>query len=701
MYLQPKFSLFNIMQRHGGRLSELSHLNYRVRLDYRVALLALAMFFSLFSAAAHALSGAGLFQHARESYAAKNEIALTQDKDELLREQYILAPYADYWLMLLRLEKADAAEVESFLSRNADLPFADRMRGEWLKKLAKQQDWQTFFNHYPYYKRDDVAVQCYALFGKALAEGVGEELAQQTRKIWMSATDLPDACTPLFDEVQKVGGLGQEDLWGRFRLALAQSKLALAKGIAARINGVDEKQLKQLDVANQSPGLVLGDNPKSAKASRAKTAAKVAVGLNNRTGVEIYLFALDRLARSDLAAAIEKMQKLQSRLESADAAYAWGRLAYHAARVHHPRALEFYALAKNSVLDREQLAWKTRAALRSQDWNTVLAATALMSQEQMQEGAWRYWRARALREVGQQAEANKLLAPLSKERHYYGWLAAEEMGSMLGNAEQEYKVSDAEVAAVASLPAIKRSIEFARLDMRWEAKSEWAWAIRNFDDKQLLSAAALAMRQEWYDIAITTADNTKVLHDFSLRYPTPYRSLFRRAAEEEGVDEAWIYGLARQESRFMHQAKSGVGAAGLMQIMPATAKWVAKRLGINGYSHHLIHDLNTNVGIGTHYIRYTYELMGGQAVMATAAYNAGPSRARRWQAQEPMDATIYIETIPFSETRNYVQKVMANAQMYAPQLGRSILSLKSRLGVIPGTGRQETLSQGEDSEQTP
>ena len=195
------------------------------------------------------------------------------------------------------------------------------------------------------------------------------------------------------------------------------------------------------------------------------------------------------------------------------------------------------------------------------------------------------------------------------------------------------------------------------------------------------------MRQEWYDIAIATADNTRQLHDFSLRYPTPYRDLFRSAAENEGVDEAWIYGLARQESRFMHHAKSGVGAAGLMQIMPATAKWVAKRIGMKNYNSALIHDLTTNVDIGTHYIRYTFELMNGQAVMATAAYNAGPSRARRWQASEPMESAIYIESIPFSETRSYVQKVMANAQMYMPRLGRSALSLKSRLGVIPGTNK--------------
>jgi len=382
---------------------------------------------------------------------------------------------------------------------------------------------------------------------------------------------------------------------------------------------------------------------------------------------------------------------VQSRFSAADRAFAWGRLAYHAARIHHPKALSYFELAKNTALDREQLAWKVRAAMRDKNWDIVDVTIAQMQPEQQQEAAWRYWRARALNEKGMVGEANKIWGPLSRERHYYGWLAAEELDSVMGNVEQEYKVNDVEVTAIASHPAIKRALELHRLDMRWESKAEWVWATRNFDDKQLLAAATYAMQQKWYDIAIATADNTRELHDFDLRYPTPYRDLFREAATSQGVDEAWIYGLVRQESRFMHHAKSGVGAAGLMQIMPATAKWAAKRMGLDGYKQELIHDLGTNVGIGTYYMRYTLELLNGQSVLATAAYNAGPSRAKRWQAITPLESAIYIETIPFAETRSYVQKVMANAQMYAPRLGKPPMSMKARLGVISGTSQPEEL----------
>ncbi len=636
-----------------------------------------------------ALSDQALFQHARESYAAKNEIALAEDVHQLNAQQYLLAPYADYWLMLLKLEQARDEEVQNFLAQYADMPFADRVRGEWLKKLAKQQNWVPFFEEYANFKRDDVALQCYALL--AHLQLGDAEITAQTRALWLTTADLPSNCNPLFDAMQKTGALTTEDIFARFRLALQDGKLGLAKSIASRLPEADEINLKLLDVAYQAPQALLENKPNVVKSGRKKTTVTTSASFKTRDGIEVNLYALDRLARSNVDNATSVFEKLQDKFSHDDQAFAWGRIAYHAARGHHPKALEFYALAKETTLDREQFAWKVRAALRAGDWPVVLKTISMMQPAQAEESVWRYWKARAFKEQNLQVEANALLGPLSKERHYYGWLAAEELESVMGNVQEQYTATDVEVTAVASLPAIKRALELQRLDMRWEAKAEWVWAMRGFDDKQLLAAAEYAARQKWYDTAISTADNTKQLHDFSLRYPTPYRDLFRASARNENVDEAWIYGLARQESRFMHYAKSGVGAAGLMQLMPATAKWAAKRMGLHSYSNDMIHDLSTNVGIGAYYMRYTLDLMNGQAVMATAAYNAGPSRAKRWMASTPLEAAVYIETIPFAETRNYVQKVMANAQMYAPRLGTNIQSMKSRLGVIPGTGQPEAV----------
>ncbi|MBA3695334.1 MAG: lytic transglycosylase domain-containing protein [Methylotenera sp.] len=629
----------------------------------------------VWSAPVWSMSDEALFQHARESYSVKNEIALSEDAAQLKSQDYLLAPYADYWLVLLKLDHFDNsvddnAEVQAFLNKSVDLPFAERLRGEWLKKLGKQQNWPLFFQQYANFKREDQMVQCYALLGHSELNDV--DISSPVKTLWLTTADLPSNCNQVFDIAQKKGVLTIDDVWARFRLALQEAKLPLAKIIASRLPDIDNASLKWLDRAYQAPQTIFDKKTISSK---------------SRFGMEVNLFAIDRLARTNLDAAISSFRKTQNGFDVDNRSFAWGRIAYHAARAHSPEALDLYLLAGSGHLDKEQLAWKARAALRERNWSILLAAIEEMQPKQQEESAWRYWKARALKEQGQVLEANAIFSPLSKERHYYGWLAAEELESMMSSPEAQYTTTDNEVSAIASMPAIKRAFELQRLDMRWEAKSEWVWATRSFDDKQLLAAAEYAARQKWYDIAITTADNTKQVHDFNLRYPTPYRDLIKSSAAEMHVDEAWVYGLTRQESRFMHYAKSGVGASGLMQLMPATAKWAAKRMGLSSYSNDKIHDLNTNIEIGTYYMRHTLDLMNGQAVMATAAYNAGPSRAKRWMAPKPLEAAIYIESIPFAETRNYVQKVMANAHIYAARLGKPLQSLKARIGMIPGSSK--------------
>ncbi|PKO45886.1 MAG: lytic transglycosylase [Betaproteobacteria bacterium HGW-Betaproteobacteria-22] len=627
---------------------------------------------------AWAMSDEAIFKHARDAYKQRNEISLSDDVAQLIKQDYLLAPYADYWLMLLRLNNADNAEVLAFINRYENMVFTDRLRGEWLKRLGKQQDWTTFFEQYGFFRRSDTAVECYALTGRILTTNA--DVSAQARVIWLTSADLPSACDPLFDTLQKIGVLKPDDIWAKLRLALHDGKLNVAKNITTRIPEFSKNSVSLLDVANKTPGILFtGEVRRGKKVAEARLAK-----INTPADNEVALYAIDRLARTGLDTAVAVLTKMQAQLSEDDRAFAWGRVAYHAARRHHPQALDLYALTKGITLDKEQLAWWVRAALRAQRWDTVLLAINQMQDDQLQEGGWRYWKARAYLAQNKQVEANAILGPLSTERHYYGWLAAEELESIVSSPLQQFSPSDIEVLAIASQPAIKRALALQQLDMRWEARAEWVWAVQDFDDKQLLAAAEYAYRQKWFDVAISTADNTRQLHDFSLRYPVPYRDLFRAAAVNEGLDEAWIYGLTRQESRFMHYAKSGVGASGLMQLMPATAKWAAKRMGLSAYSNDMIHDLKFNVGIGTYYMRYTLEMMNGQYAMATAAYNAGPSRAKRWMAEEPLEAAIYIETIPFTETRLYVQKVMANAQMYAPRLGMPVQSLKSRIGIVPG-----------------
>jgi len=660
-------------------------INTTYRLKHRALVLLLSLVAMVFSQSVCAMSDAVLFQHAREAYNSRNESALALDAKQLNLQQYPLAPYADYWLMLLKLDQTRDEEVQNFLAKYIDLPFADRVRGEWLKKLAKQGNWQSFFEEYAGLQHEDVGLQCYALLGHAQIGDIN--IADASKSLWMSTVDLPANCNTLFDLLQKTNVLTEDDIWIRFRSALQEGRLSFAKTIIARLPNIDISEIKWLDVANQTPQLILDG----------KFAAKKDVSINARLVIELQLFALDRLARIRLDDAVGLYKGMEDSLSAHDRFYGWGVIAYHAARAHHPQALEYYALSSREVLDKEQLAWQVRAALRVENWPRVLSGIAAMSPKQMDESSWRYWKARALKATAsknsrQLSEANAIFSRLSTERHYYGWLAADELDTVITNPEQADTVTDVDVNVIALNPAMKRVVEFQHLDMRWEARLEWLWATRNFDDQQLLAAAEFASRQKWYDIAIITADNTQQVHDYKLRYPTPYRDLIHTSASNAQVDEAWVYGLTRQESRFMHYAKSGVGASGLMQLMPATAKWAAHRMGMHDYRNEMIHNLNTNIALGTFYMRHTLDLMDGQAVMATAAYNAGPSRAKQWMGKKPLEASIYIETIPFLETRTYVQKVMANAHFYALRLGTKVQTLKSRLGVVPASNKAEVMT---------
>lgn len=622
------------------------------------------------------------FVAAKDAYNGRDTTALASYSSRLHAQNYLLAPYVDYWALLLHLDQADPNEVKTFLARFGDYPFADRVRTEWLKQLGKNANWPVFFEEYPKQSLDDTAVSCYALLGRARQ---GDQSAlDEARPLWFTSKMQPDNCDDLFASMIKFGTLSAEDIWARVRLALGENRITVAKAVLQQMPGFERTSLKYLDTAYKNPQRAL-----EKKLFTTKT----------RLGRELNLYALEQVSRAQPDLAIDVWQRLKPAYSVKDQHYLWGRMAMHAARRHDPQALEWYGDAGDTPLDANQLAWKARAALRIQAWPALLDAIAAMPREMQDDAAWRYWRGRALKEQGQVVAANKVLLPLSRERTYYGLLAEEEMGDVMSTPPESYTASKADMVAVNRLPGIQRALELHRLDMQWEARTEWARVIRTLDDRLLIAAAELAFEEEWYDVAINTADKTTLVHDFELRYPTPYREVMQNYVRENGLDEAWVYGLIRQESRFISYARSGVGARGLMQVMPTTAKWIANRLGIKGYNHGMINQLETNIQFGTHYLRYVLDRMGGQSLMATAAYNAGPGRALRWADEKPMEGAIYAETIPFSETRNYVQKVMSNAYFYAHQLGTRIDTIKGRLGTVVVGGAQDSAATQQDDDE--
>lgn len=577
---------------------------------------------------------------------------------------HVLAPYVEYWRLMLTNGAADA-RIADFLARHPGSRMAEALRAEWLKSLGQREAWLLYLAEYPRLVRPETVHHCYAHRAE-WAQG-NRSRQREVVALWFTGRDLPSACTPLFTRLIEEGLLREEDVWRRLRLAFEAGNPNVARAVAVSLPASERPAPASIDLAASDPARALGG----------------ALDFSRRGDREVALYALDGLARRSSDEAERALRRWAPQFSEMERRVAWARLASWAARRHEPRALAWFAQAGPEVLNDFQREWWARAALRAGDWQTVRNAIDGMDEAMRAQAVWRYWRARALAATGQRVAANAIFLPLSREHHYYGQLAQEELGPVAQAPLVNVKTGGEALDAVAREAGIARAVALYELGLRQEATQEWNWTIREFSDTQLLAAAELARRMEWYDRAINTAERTRDLHDFELRFIAPYRELAQKAARENGIDEAWVFGLMRQESRFVSHARSRVGASGLMQIMPATGRWIAQRLGIKGFHPDAMQDPAKNIQFGAYYLRHVQDRLDGSPVLATAAYNAGPGRAQRWRDTREMEAAVYIESIPFSETRDYVKKVMSNAMYYAVRFDQPSVLLKDRLGTVP------------------
>ncbi len=282
-----------------------------------------------------------------------------------------------------------------------------------------------------------------------------------------------------------------------------------------------------------------------------------------------------------------------------------------------------------------------------------------------------------------------MYASIADQFHFYGQLATEELGQKISIPQTAAPVTAAELAPMNANPGLRRALKFFEMDLRFEGVREWNWELRHMKSaRELLAAAEFARQNKVLDRMVNTSDRTRSEHDFDQRFPTPFRDVMVKATQSLGMDMAWVYGLIRQESRFVMHARSHVGASGLMQIMPATARYVAKKIGMTDFDHGQVNHIDTNIVLGTNYLNMVLNDLDGSQALATAAYNAGPGRPRAWRSTLPgvVEGAIFAETIPFSETRGYVKNVLSNATYYAALFEGKPQSLKARLGTVSPKG---------------
>ncbi len=586
---------------------------------------------------------------------------------------HVLEPLAAYWEMRAKLDTALESDIRSFLTRYAGTYYEDRLRNDWLLLLGKRRDWATFTAEYPRYRmRDDREVRCYALATEAMNSKAN--VAEEALRHWYALREADDGCTYVAEHLHSGKQIDGLDLWRKARIAMDANRPRAAH---AAVDIEAPRQSEQISLIHADP---------------AKYLDKRVLALT-RSRKEMAVLALIRLSAKDPDDAADLLNRRWSiQLSPEERNWTWAVIGKQAAlRLQDNAASYFAKVQKDSDLNDDLLGWKVRAALRQGQWRQVLTATQAMSAESMKDPTWVYWRARALMatasDAAQRQEAQSLLRNIASVKGFYEQLALEDLGLPIIVPERPSALTVQEKASAGANPGLQRALYAIQIGLRPEGIREWNYSTNlhtpgGMNDRELLAAADLACQRQVWDRCINTSDRTKEVIDFDQRFPMPLRETVVRRAGEIKLDPAFVYGLIRQESRFIMDARSHVGASGLMQVMPATAKWTAKKIGMTQFTPEQINDREVNVAIGTAYLKLVLDDFEGSMPMATAAYNAGPGRPRSWRNGPVLEASIWAENIPFNETRDYVKKVLSNTTNYAAILTRQPQSLKARLGNI-------------------
>ena len=582
-------------------------------------------------------------------------------------EEYPLYPYLIYQDLRARLASAPASEVRSFLDEWDDVPLAPRVRSAWLETLARHERWHDYLEHYV--ESNSVARRCDYLTA-LIRTGRAEEVFPQVDDLWLHARSQPDECDPVFNAWRAGGYLAEELAWARVRLAIDAGEIGLASYLRRFVVSSEQADVDRWIATRKDP---------------VRVAELERYPAQNPLAQQALVAGFQYLARRDAEKAAEIWTRVSPRRtwRDEDRNAIERQIGLSLAYRHKPQAMDWFARVLHED-DRPVQEWRVLSALRHGEWKRALRWLAGMNEEDQHSSRWRYWTARCHESLGETSEATLIFERLSRERSYYGFLAADRIDRPYEFNHQSLSFSDEEPKSIADLSGIVRAKELLALK-RWpDARREWFHVTKELSDLEAAKAAQLAHDWGWHARAIITLAGTEHLDDLGLRFPTPHQVDVTGRASDYALDRAWVFAVARQESAFMPDARSPKGALGLMQIMPATGKDIASKLKKPGFKTRDLLDSATNLRFGSWYLRDLLNRMRDHRVLAIASYNAGPHRTRRWlPADGALDADIWIETVPFRETRRYLRRVLAYTVIYEMMLDDPSTRISVRLAPVP------------------
>ncbi|MBI1731365.1 MAG: transglycosylase SLT domain-containing protein [Gammaproteobacteria bacterium] len=598
---------------------------------------------------------------------------------------YPLYPYLLYDYLRPRLVQIDSDEVVAFLRNHADMPAAEELRADFLKLLARRQQWETLLE--VYVPQADVEMRCFQLLAR-LRLGKEEYLMEDARSVWLSGESQPPQCDPVFARLEHSGLLIEDTIWARIKLAMEKGNLSLAQWLSRRLTPADQAWFARWLDLHRNPGRLSG------------TSGWPDTELTRN----ILLHAANRLTQQDVGRSWAAWLSLRGTYaftpeQIGAAEYA---MTLRAAQTGHKLSRELLSQLDNEHVDEKLFHERVVLALREQDWNALLDwTTGIPPAADEIRGPWLYWRGRALESTGQSEEARDYFQRAAQQRDYYGFSAFDRLGSPYILNHSPLPEDPETRNQVLRTPGVQRAHELFAIGQYTLARSEWSHALENMTSYQMQTAATLAHSWGWYDRALVTLNRAESYDDLVVRFPMAYRDGLEKHAGQRDLDLAWVFSLVRQESAFVEDARSSAGALGLMQVMPATGRQTARVLGWKNFSPAQLTQSTTNIPIGTAYLHQMLNHFDGNIVLATAAYNAGPGNVSRWLPPSGCsEPDMWIEQIPFTETRKYVQRILYFASIYDWRLGNDVTPIRERSAPVRRRGEELVASLGCGAEST-
>ncbi len=588
-----------------------------------------------------------------------------KQKGDRLKE-YLLYPYLLYEKLDGQLNPGKRSQLLEFFERWPDSHLTSRLRNDWLELLAKKERWQEYLEFYV--DDGDTGRHCHKLVAELNSLGESGAMIEQIESIWLHPHSRPTACDPLFVHLENSGRLDESLVMRRIELAMEERELSLVTYLARKLPAESRRRVTLWQRIHRHPAREL---------ARLRPA-------DDAWSARMFRYGITRLARRDAASAYTIWQERAAEFhhDEAEIVALEEQLAMRLARDRDPRSFAI-TLGENPSI--QTLVWQLRNALWNGEWQQALKLIDRLPESSSERDDWQYWRARALEESGEQVAASQLYRSLTNGNGYYAFLAAERLGDTPRLYPQPLSLDQKALAAVAAIPAIARAEELYRLGYELEATREWYHTQPQLDELELQAAAKLADSWGWHHRAILTIARTDTLGDLELRFPTPFRQQILDTASQRDLDPAMVYAVIRQESAFKRDARSPAGALGLMQLMPATARQTGRLIKRPIRNKWDILDVPNNLHLGVSHLKHLLKRYDENRVFTAAAYNAGPHRVRRWQPEDEMrSADVWIEAVPFGETRNYIKRILSYTLIYEWRLGRPQTPLSRHMpGIAP------------------